>query len=84
MWSRGCVAFDRFGGFGGSGGSGGFLPAAMTADIGRWQETGLATRPSRPLTVLTVLAVLAVLTVLAVLVWRHTPPPRPHPPFAAS
>ena len=31
VWSRGCVAFDGFGGFDGSGG---FLPAAMTAGIG--------------------------------------------------
>ena len=58
VWSRGCVAFDGFGGFGG------FLPAAMTADFGP-RKTGPATRPSKPLTVL---------TVLAVLVWRHTPP----------
>ena len=63
VWSRGCVAFDAFGGFDGFGGSGGFLPAAMTADIGP-RKTGLATRPSRPLTVLTVLAVLMVLAVL--------------------
>ena len=57
MWSRGCVAFDSFGGFDDFGGSGGFLPAAMTADIDP-RKTGLAPLP--------------VLVVLTVLVWRHT------------